>query len=126
MTIVQWLNKSYMMLSGKNQECLGGSFLVRPFVICNDGFSISIQASSAHYCRPKKLLPTGLYESVEVMYLVSEVANYKYMDDYKLLHEYGSWEGSTIDGIGEVFGYVPIELVQNIIDLHGGINDNFV
>lgn len=126
MTIVQWLNKSYMMLKGESQTFLGGDFLVRPPVICNDGFSISIQASSAHYCTPRKLLSTGLYKSVEIMYFVSEVPNYECMDDYKLLQEHGSWEGPSIDGTGEVFGYVPIEVIQKVIDLHGGINDNFV
>lgn len=127
MTITQWLSRSYMMLKGEiNSSFSGGSFLIRPPVICNDGFSISIQASSTHYCTPRKLLSTGLYESVEIMYFVSEVSNYQCMEDYRLLLENGSWEGPTLGDLGEVFGYVPIEVAQKIINLHGGINDTFV
>lgn len=125
MTVVQWLNRSYMLKDGC-QTFLGDSFLVRPPVICNDGFTMSIQASSGHYCIPRKLLSTGLYKRVEVMYFVSEVPNYQCMEDYKLLQEDGSWEGPTLDKSGEVFGYVSIEVVEKIIDLHGGINDTFV
>lgn len=77
-------------------------------VLMNDGFSISIQASRYHYCQPRCNVDPDLYTEFELGY-PSEI-------------------DSILDGMGEdentvdtVFPYVPISVVNNLIDKHGGI-----
>ena len=80
----------------------------RERLVCNDGFSISVQASQYHYCNPRK---DGLdyYTSVELGYpnreeeLLSEFAE----DPDRLTHT--------------VYGYVPVKVVDEIIRKHQGI-----
>ena len=80
----------------------------RPRLFCNDGFSISVQASSFHYCRPRLDGPQD-YESVELGFpsMEDELIN-EYAEDYS-------------DYTGTVYGYVPIEVVERLIEKHGGI-----
>ena len=75
MTIRDWLKKPVRMHTYGIQEN-------RPRLYCNDGYSISVQASSFHYCRPRE-------------------------DDS--------------DYTKTVYGYVPIEIIEELINKHGGI-----
>ena len=79
----------------------------RPFAVCEDGFTISIQASIAHYCIPRV---TGdiEYERVELGYPNIE-------DD--LIKEYAESDNYT----NTVYGYVPVEVVDQLLKKHGGI-----
>lgn len=77
---------------------------VRPRIFCNDGFSISVQASEFHYCEPRKLTSSGEYKSVECGYPSKDVSE---------LHPYE-------EGIG-VAENVPLDLVDSILEQHGGI-----
>lgn len=43
-----------------------GTPALRPIAVCADGFNLSIQASSMHYCRPSKDLQDGDYSKVEL------------------------------------------------------------
>ena len=79
----------------------------RPRLFCNDGFSISVQASSFHYCKPR-LDGIQDYESVEL--------GFPSMED-ELINEYAEDEPYT----ETVYGYVPIEIVEELINKHGGI-----
>ena len=79
----------------------------RPRLFCNDGFSISVQASSFHYCRPR-LDGVQNYESVELGFPSKED---------ELINEYAEDEPYT----ETVYGYVPIEIVEELINKHGGI-----
>ena len=74
---------------------------------CNDGFSISVQANKFSYCMPRenKAWP---YSEVELGF-PSEV------DD--LIEIYGEEHGTT----ETVFPYVPIDIVNELIEKHGGI-----
>lgn len=74
-----------------------------PAVICADGFKMSVQASKYHYCSPRD--DEGPYESVEVGYPSSPEP---------LL-------GITNDG--DVWGYVPVEIICNIVNKHGGFKE---
>ena len=47
-------------------ETIFGTPALRPIAVCADGFSLSIQASSMHYCRPSKDLQDGDYSKVEL------------------------------------------------------------
>ena len=80
---------------------------IRPRLYCNDGYSISVQASAFHYCYPR-LNGAKNYESVEL--------GFPSMED-ELINEYA--EG--LDYTETVYGYVPIEIVEKLIEKHGGI-----
>ena len=84
------------------------SLKIRPRLNCKDGFSISIQASETHRCKPKLNLKNGKYEEVEL----------GYPNEYEpLIEEYA--EGC--DHINTVYNYVPVKLVEEVIKKHGGL-----
>ena len=106
MTVKDWLAKpvsTYTYGDGKYeiQE-------KRPRLYCNDGYSVSVQASEFHYCSPRL---NGLqdYESVEL--------GFPSMED-ELINEYADGGDDYTD---TVYGYVPIEVVEKLIEKHGGI-----
>ena len=107
---------------------------VRPRIVCNDGFSVSVQASEHTYCEPRytqwqnedgwqvingnyyssSKIPRNFrtdrftpYESVELGY-PSEAD--------ELIYDYV--EGN--DYTGTVYGYVPVKIVEQLIEKHGG------
>lgn len=98
-------------------ECSLQSFLqfrpdnfgdVKPAVICNDGFHLSIQASKYHYCSPRN--QAGPYETVELgCATLPETFN-----------EYAEEPGAT----DTVYGNVPIFKVLTLVGSHGGIDWN--
>ena len=100
MTVKDWLAKPVRMRDIGIQE-------KRPRLYCNDGYSISVQASEFHYCEPRC---NGMqdYESVEL--------GYPSIED-ELINEYAEDEPYT----ETVYGYVPIEIVEELINKHGGI-----
>ena len=79
----------------------------RPRLYCNDGYSISVQASSFHYCMPR-LDGVQNYESVELGFPSKED---------ELINDYAEGDDYT----KTVYGYVPIEVVERLIEKHGGI-----
>lgn len=85
---------------------------VRKRVYCNDGFNVSIQASTTCRCTPKESLEDGNYSEVELGF-PSEV------DD--LITPYAE---DTDDLTGTVYNYVPIEIVDKLIKKHGGIQSD--
>ena len=80
---------------------------IRPRLFCNDGFSISVQASKFHYCRPRLDGPQD-DEAVELGYP---------SDEDELINDYAESDNYT----KTVYGYVPIEVVERLIEKHGGI-----
>lgn len=105
MTVKDWLAKSIEINTYSN-----GAHEIqanRPRLYCNDGYSISVQASEFHYCSPRL---NGLqeYKNVELGYPSAED---------ELINEYA--EG--MDYTDTVYGYVPIEVVEKLIEKHGGI-----
>ena len=101
MTVKDWLAKPVRMMELGIQE-------KRPRLYCNDGYSVSVQASEFHYCSPRL---NGLqdYKSVEL--------GLPSMED-ELINEYAD---SGDDYTDTVYGYVPIEIVEKLIEKHGGI-----
>jgi hypothetical protein len=71
-------------------------------VTCVDGYHVSIQASSTHYCEPRNNI--GPYVSFELGYPNA-------YDDLLI-----DWDD------GDVFGQVPLEIIVALITKHGGIN----
>ena len=80
----------------------------RPRLLCNDGFSVSVQASKFHYCSPR-LDGAQDYEAVELGYPSNED---------ELINEYAEDDWNYTE---TVYGYVPIEFVEKLIEKHGGI-----
>lgn len=82
---------------------------VRLPVICKDGFTVSIQGGTEfHYCSPR--MHCCEFESVELGF----PSQYD-----ELIEEYAEDDNYT----GTVYGYVPIEVVEKLIEKHGGIVD---
>lgn len=86
----------------------GKRWCIRPAIECADGFTISVQASEGHYCSPR-IDGADQYENVELGFPNMEeplIADYaEDPDDLTLT----------------VYGYVPIEVVNKLIEKHGGI-----
>lgn len=79
-------------------------------IVCNDGFEISVQANEFAYCKPRKT-DNDFYYEVECGF-PSEKPD--------LIMEYAENSESPTD---TVYGYVPIELVEELIASHGGIKN---
>jgi len=91
--------------------------IMNPYVICNDDFEFSCQASHSHYSEPKGLAEK--YTQVEIGYpSLNDRIIAKYREDY-------GWEDDC--GLSNpVYPYVPVKVVDELITFHGGINENAV
>lgn len=80
-------------------------------VICADGFWISIQASGHHYCRPRNTFEDATaYTAFELGFpSVPEEA----------LREYSVKNADDL--VNCVYAYVPRNVVEEMLDRHGGI-----
>ena len=81
---------------------------VHLYIECNDGTTLSVQASQYHYCSPRvdKEDCNGRYDKVEVFCVSIEVPN--------SWLEYG-------DNVDNPFAYIWTSMVEEFIDSHGGI-----
>jgi hypothetical protein len=80
-----------------------------PKITCKDGFSMSVQASQTHYCRPRED-NVEYYECVEVGY-PSECE--------ELLIPF--IEVDTDNPTDTVYPYTDVRVVEAVISKHGGI-----
>ena len=81
-----------------------------PHVMCQDGFTMSVQAGKGLYSSPNDT--SNYYEAVEVGYP---------SEDEPLLSNHG-YEDQPDCG---VYAYVPCSIVDEIIEKHGGIDVEF-
>ena len=101
-----------------NEQLQKGNYIyserdgVRERLHCKDGFSISVQASRFHYCIPR-VTGAEYYKKVELGY-PSEVET--------AIIDYAEDENYT----DTVYGYVPVHIVDMIIEKHGGIDECFL
>ncbi len=91
----------------KRHHLPGAMYPRAPRITCADDFSISVQANEDAYCSPRE--NTGPWHQVECGF-PSAVP-----DGIMEYAEEGDKPTET------VYGYVPIELVEKLIDDHGGI-----
>lgn len=84
-------------------------FELVPHVVCNDGFTMSVQASKSHYCTPR-IDNASEYTHVEVGFSSEHVEEFE---------EYLDGDRQMTDN---VCGWVPLETVENVIDQHGGFS----
>jgi hypothetical protein len=88
-------------------------YQVRDRLVCNDGFSVSVQGGTEfHYCLPR--MHTNEYEYVELGF-PSEPSDLilQFAEDSKHPER-------------TVYGFVPIEIVEQLIQSHGGIDSKFL
>lgn len=74
---------------------------------CEDGFTISVQATHGAYCQPRRNV--GPWWQVECGFpsdVPTEIMGYAESPDHPT---------------ATVYGYVPIELVEDLIKAHGGM-----
>lgn len=83
-------------------------YQVRPRIYCKDGFSVSVQGGTRfHYCTPHK--HCNQYIKVELGFpSVADPFLAGYAEDLS-------------DPTGTVYGYVPIEVVESLVEKHGGM-----
>ena len=82
---------------------------VIPLLTCADGFEMSVQASKFHYCEPRVNAASDGYTKVEVGFPSKEEP---------LLTPYAEDPNHLTD---TVYGYVPAEVVLQVILKHGGL-----
>ncbi len=81
--------------------------VVRPRVRCKDGYTVSIQAGYGLYFIPRE--DADHYETVEL--------GYPSKADKKLM-PYAEDKSSPLE---TVYAYVPVALVDSVLEKHGGI-----
>lgn len=84
-----------------------GGIRIVPRVRCVDGFEMSVQAGRTHYCAPRK--DVGPYRSAEVGYP---------SEREELLMPFAE---EPDDPTNTVYGYVPVEIIEQVILKHGGV-----
>lgn len=82
---------------------------VRPRIVCNDWFTMSVQAWAYVYCNPRKNWRVD-YDKVEIWYP---------SESEDSIMEYAE---CSDEPLATVYAYVPIEKVDSIIDKHGWID----
>lgn len=83
------------------------SFPVAKRIVCADGFSLSVQATHGAYCSPRENV--GPWYEVEVGF-PSAKPNAEVM----------AYAEEPDEPTDTVYAYVPIELVEKLIEEHGG------
>jgi hypothetical protein len=103
-----WLNATRgINVKLANKEISQLPYYANPPLLCIDGFSVSIQANSSAYCYPRED-NCKLYENVELGYPSK-------FDD--LIYE---WAEDDSAPCRTVYGYVPVDVVNRLIEKHGG------
>lgn len=77
-------------------------------IVCKDGTTLSVQTGDGLYCEPRNNV--GPYTQVEV--------------GFPSVTPPDSWTeySETEDNTSNIFGYIPVSLVEDYIASHGGID----
>ena len=85
-----------------------------PHIVCNDGFTMSVQVGYSLYSTPKKVAKR--YSNVEIGYP---------SEHEPLIEEYAecfTFEELDIDFTDTIYPYVPVKIVDKVLKKHGGID----
>jgi hypothetical protein len=83
-------------------------FWLAPRIACADGFSLSVQVHSGAYCSPR--------DGIGPDWISAEIG----FPSEKPTPEVMAYAESPDEPTETVYGYVPIELIDALIDAHGG------
>jgi hypothetical protein len=86
----------------------GNEYNLRPRITCFDGFNLSIQGNIGAYCSPRK--DSDFYSSMEIGFP---------SEKEELIMSYAGSEDQPTE---TVYGWVPIEVIEQVIEKHGGID----
>lgn len=84
-------------------------FIIRPLIVCNDGFRFSVQASKGHYSSPRSYADS---------YTAFEVGFPSEADE--LLTPFADNPDEPTE---TVYGYVSANIIDSVIAKHGGIKE---
>lgn len=93
-------------------EFINGYQTVREVMVCTDGTTLSVQASSGHYCSPRESFINDQNEITYFDYSHVEVWCVS-CDTPASWKEYGDQEESP-------YAYIPVSMVEEFIAEHGG------
>lgn len=79
----------------------------RPRLVCEDGFAFNVDAGQQFYSEP---------DGFSMKYITVQLSNVS--ESIDVLLEFGFPDGSYDFG---TYKFVPVELVDSLIELHGGI-----
>ena len=119
MTINQYINK-YRSVKEYSIHPEGVMKVSRnPKLVCKDGFTMSVQAGQSLYSSPRDV--ADKYEQAEVGFPSSpEPLIVKYAEDWEV-------EGDDDQRLCDtVYPYVPVELIDEVIRKHGGIDEDAI
>lgn len=88
---------------------------IKPAITCKDGTTLSVQASKYHYCSPRGdcFASWDQYSLVEVGFITNDGEPVTPPEEWR---EYSS----DCEFPSDVYAYVPTELVEALIEEHGG------
>lgn len=100
-SVQAFLHETYKLVCGIAQA-------PRPHIFCKDGFEMSVQAGDGLYCEPRVNLESGEYAACEVGYpSQKEELLMPYIED-------------PTEPTKAVYPYVPVEVIEQVIEKHGG------
>ena len=91
----------------------------RPEIVCQDGFTMSVQSSWAHYCSPRPEYTERAYDAEEPGPFFTLEVGFP-SERPEPWAEWKEWCDSTTETTDTVYGYVPVEAVRALVALHGG------
>ena len=128
-----WL-KETIVIDGFSSLCIYQK--TRPRIVCQDGYSVSVQASEYAYCTPRytQFQAEDGWHVINGDYWFSDKERNFRTDNYipyeavelgypseedELINEYAEGEEYT----NTVYGYVPVKVVEKLIEKHGGFKE---
>lgn len=98
----------------------------RPRIVCNDGYSVSVQADQYTYCTPRYTQWQN-ENGWQVMSIKNNFETDRYTPYESVELGFPSEADELINSFAEgddytntVYGYVPVKIVEQLIEKHGG------
>lgn len=85
-------------------------------------YNISIQGSYCHYCSPRESLPINKYRTMEISITTKYMSNPQIKQVLKNFSRYK--ELKLHRDSGQLYGYVPIDLINDLYEFLCNIEDN--
>ena len=108
--VKDWANtwhKTFKVVENPNTQFANNRVL--RYVICNDGFTFSLQAGPSHYSTPKEM--ADYYSAFEIGYPSTEESLWE------------QWIEPGNEPTESVYGWVPQDIINAVIKKHGGIDE---